>query len=49
MKANLSKDYDVNYLIKVVEIKEFSPHPDPKVERLQIAHIDGFRVVSGKN
>src|SRR5574344_2038537 len=47
MKLDLSKDYDVNYLTKVVEIKEFTNHPDPEVTRLKVAHVDGFNVIVG--
>src|SRR5574344_786999 len=47
MKLDLSKDYDVNYLTKVVEIKEFTNHPDPEVTRLKVAKVDGFSVIVG--
>lgn len=40
---------DVNYLAKVVDIKEFTKHPNPKVERMKIAHIGGYGICVGIN
>lgn len=47
MKLGKSKNYDVNYLAKVVEIKTFKPHSDPQVTRLKSCLVDGFNIVVG--
>ena len=47
MKLNVSKNANVNYLAKVVEIKEFTPHTDPEVTRLKCAHVDGYTIITG--
>ena len=45
MKLAKSKNYDVNYLAKIVDIKHFEPHPNPEVTRLKLAPIGGYRVI----
>lgn len=47
MTIGLSKNYDINYLVKVVEINEFHSHPG--ADSLKIAKVDGFSVVIGEN
>lgn len=47
MKLNISKKANVNYLAKVVELKEFTPHINPEVTRLKVAHVDGFNIIVG--
>ena len=47
MKLNKSKKCNVNYLAKVVELKEFAPHVNPEVTRLKVAHVDGFNILVG--
>lgn len=42
-----SKKANINYLAKIVNIKEFSPHPKPTVERLKCATVDGFTILVG--
>lgn len=42
-----SKRANINYLAKIVSIKEFSPHPKPTVERLKCATVDGFTILVG--
>lgn len=42
-----SKRANINYLAKIVNIKEFSPHPKPTVERLKCATVDGFTILVG--
>lgn len=42
-----SKDYSVNYLSQIVEIKEFTEHPNPEVTRLKLAHIQGYNIIVG--
>lgn len=47
MKLSLSKHANVNYLAKIVEIKDFTPHSNPEVTRLKAAHVDGFNILVG--
>lgn len=47
MKLQVSKNANVNYLSKVVDIQEFIKHPDPKVERIKCAVVDGFIITVG--
>lgn len=47
MKLNVSKNANVNYLAKVVEINEFTKHINPEVERLKVAHVDGYSILVG--
>lgn len=47
MKLIVSKNASVNYLAKIVEIKEFSPHPDPEVTKMKCASIDGYVICVG--
>ena len=47
MKLNKSKKANVNYLAKVVELKEFTAHINPEVTRLKVAHVDGFNILVG--
>lgn len=47
MKLQISKKANINYLSKVVNIKEFIKHPDPKVERIKCAVVDGFIITVG--
>ena len=47
MKLQVSKNANVNYLSKVVDIQEFVKHPDPKVERKKCAVVDGFIITVG--
>lgn len=47
MKLQISKNANINYLGKVIYIKEFTPHPNPEVTRMKIAHVDGFGVCVG--
>lgn len=49
MKLDKSKKANINYLAKIVNIKEFSPHPKPTVERLKCANVDGFTILVGIN
>jgi len=47
MKLQISKNANINYLAKVINIKEFTPHPNPEVTRMKIAHIDGYGICVG--
>ena len=42
-----SKNANINYLAKVVDIKTFTPHPDPETTKLKLAHVDGYNIVVG--
>lgn len=47
MKLQISKNANNNYLSKIVDIQEFVKHPDPKVERIKCAVVDGFIITVG--
>lgn len=47
MKLVISKKADINYLAKIVKIDSFSPHPNPEVTKMKIAHIEGFSICVG--
>ena len=49
MNLGKSKKANINYLAKIVNIKEFTPHPKPTVERLKCATVDGFTILVGIN
>ena len=42
MKLQISKNANINYLAKVINIKSFTSHPNPEVTRMKVAHIEGF-------
>ena len=44
MKLTKSKQFNPNYAAKIVEIKQFTPHPNPKCTRLQCCTIDGYTI-----
>lgn len=46
---NISKDANINYLAKIVELKQIIPHPDKDTTKLQIAIVDFEEVVIGKD
>lgn len=41
MKFIKSKNANINYLAKIIDIKTFTPHPDPETTKLKLAHVDG--------
>lgn len=47
MILSKSKNANVNYLAKIVNLTEFTPHPNPTVERLKCATVDGFTILVG--
>jgi len=47
MKLEKGKNYNENYLAKVVKLSSFVPHPDPEVNKLKVAIVDGYRVIVG--
>ena len=49
MKLIKGKKADINYLARIVDIKEFTKHPNPKVERMKVAHIEGYSICVGIN
>ena len=49
MQLNQSPKIIINYCAKIVEIHDFTPHPNPKCERLKCAHIDGYTISVSKD
>lgn len=47
MKFIKSKNANINYLAQIIDIKTFTPHPDPETTKLKLAHVDGFNIVVG--
>ena len=47
MKLVVSKKADINYLAKIIQIDSFSPHPNPEVTKMKIAHIEGYSICVG--
>ena len=47
MKLQIGKKADINYLSKVIYINNFTNHPDPSVNRMKIAHVDGYKICVG--
>ena len=42
-----SKNANINYLAKIIDIKSFASHPDPETTKLKLAHVDGYNIVVG--
>lgn len=47
MRLVKSKNANVNYLAKIVNLKEFHNHPDPEVTKLKCVYVDGFNIIVG--
>ena len=47
MKLVISKNANINYLAKVVDLIEFHPHPDSEVTKLKCAYVDGYNIIIG--
>lgn len=47
MKLTKSKNANVNYLAKIVDIQNFRAHSNPEVTRLKCCSIDGFNIITG--
>ena len=47
MNLTKSKNANVNYLAQIVDVKDFSSHINPKVERLKVAHVQGYNILVG--
>lgn len=47
MKLIKSKNANINYLAKIVEITNFRAHSNPEVTRLKCCTIDGFNIIAG--
>lgn len=47
MELVKSKNANINYLAKIVDIQTFTPHPDPETTKLKCTHIDGYNIVVG--
>ena len=47
MRLTKSKNANINYLAKIVELKEFHSHPDPEVTKLKCTYVDGYNIIVG--
>ena len=47
MRLTKSKNANINYLAKIVDLKEFRPHPDPEVTKLKCTYVDGYNIIVG--
>ena len=47
MKFIKSKNANINYLAKIVELNTFHDHPNPEVTRLKCAVVDGYNIIVG--
>lgn len=47
MKLIKSKNANINYLAKIVDIHQFHSHPDPEVTKLKCVYVDGYNVIVG--
>ena len=47
MRLSKSKKANVNYLAKIVEIKDFRAHSNPEVTKLKCCTIDGYNIITG--
>ena len=47
MRLTKSKNANINYLAKIVELKDFHPHPDPEVTKLKCTYVDGYNIIIG--
>lgn len=47
MKLSKSKNANINYLAKIVEINDFKAHPNPEVTKLKCCSVDGFNIICG--
>ena len=45
MKLIQSKNANINYLAKIIAIKDFTPHPN--ADALKIAHVGGYSIIVG--
>lgn len=44
MRLNQSKKFNANYAAKIIEIKDFTTHPNPECTRLKCARVDGYSI-----
>ena len=49
MELIKSKNFNENYLAKVVDIQMFRPHSNPTVTKLKCCNIDGYNIITGIN
>ena len=45
MKLTISKNANINYLSRVVDIRSFVPHPNPEYTKLKMASVGGFNLI----
>lgn len=49
MRINQSSKFNVNYAAKIIQVKDFTPHPNPKCERMKCVHVDGYMISVSKD
>lgn len=47
MKLTISKQANINYLAKIVELTTFHNHPNPEVTKLKCTYVDGYNIIVG--
>lgn len=47
MNLSKSKNFNINYAAKIVNIQEFHSHSNPEVTKLKCCKVDGFNVITG--
>jgi len=47
MILSRSSDFNINYAAKIIDVKEFTPHPNPTVTKLKCCTADGFNIIVG--
>ena len=47
MKLTVSKQANINYLAKIVELTTFHNHPNPEVTKLKCVYVDGYNIIVG--
>ena len=47
MRLIISKNANINYLAKIVDVSKFHPHPDPEVTKLKCTYVDGYNIIIG--
>ena len=49
MRINQSSKFNVNYAAKIIQVKDFTPHPNPKCVRMKCVHVDGYMISVSKD
>lgn len=45
MKLVKSKNFNINYLAQIINVKDFLPHPNPEVNKLKLVAVGSYRVI----